>query len=77
MNHQLPLTGSDLRRIADAVDHIDDSLTTTGDAATVLGRVELLRPDGGDQVGWAVPFGEDQGWGYVPTETNNGDGHHA
>jgi hypothetical protein len=62
----LPLTGGDLRVIADAVDEVE---ATNLAASQVLGRIEVYRPDGDDRVGWVTRFDEsqpDMGWGFVP-----------
>lgn len=65
----LPLTGDDLRRIGDAVDEVDATLLA---ANPILGRIEVLRPDGDDHLGWVVRFDDsdpDMGWGFVPEVT--------
>ena len=60
----MPLTGSDLRVIADAVDAVE-ATTLAGDQ--VLGRIEVMRPDGNDQIGWVRRFDNadpQMGWGF-------------
>lgn len=65
---EMPLTGCDLRVIADAVDAVDATeLASQG----VLGRVEVYRPDGDEQIGWVARFDDAEpgmGWGFVPKE---------
>lgn len=70
MRDPLPLTGDDLRVIAEAVDEVE---ATTLAASKILGRIEVHRPDseGFDQIGWVVRFDEsepDLGWGFVTAE---------
>lgn len=64
----MPLTGGDLRVIADAADEVD---TTELAATKVLGRIEVMRPDDeqGERIGWLTRFDTsdpDMGWGFVP-----------
>jgi hypothetical protein len=68
--HDMPLTGGDLRDIADAADEVD---ATTLAALKVLGRIEVMRPDDeqGERVGWLTRFDlsdPDMGWGFVPED---------
>lgn len=66
MSDNMPLTGADLRVIADAVEAVEDTALA---GVKVLGRIEVYRPDGDDQVGWVTRFDEadpDMGWGFVP-----------
>lgn len=68
MNDPLPLTGGDLRAIAEAVDEVE---TTELAASKVLGRIEVFAPDGEERVGWITrfdPADPDMGWGFVPEE---------
>lgn len=68
MTWDLPLTGGDLRVLADALDEVE---ATTLAANKVLGRIEVLRPDGEDQIGWVQRFDDgdpDMGWGFVPVD---------
>jgi hypothetical protein len=61
---EMPLTPSDLRDIADAVDGVE---ATELAGNPLLGRIELHRPDG-DQIGWVSRFDgtdPDMGWGFV------------
>lgn len=70
MHDPLPLTGSDLRDIAEAVDEVE---ATTLAGSKILGRIEVLQPDGDDRIGWVVRFEStdpDMGWGFVMDETN-------
>jgi len=69
VSNQMPLTGDDLRVIADAVDAVDraEELRPHG----VLGRFEVHRPESvyPDLVGWVERFDyadPDMGWGFVP-----------
>lgn len=70
----LPLTPSDLHAIADAVEHVEDTLDATN---TTIGRVEILRPDSepaagaypDSRIGWVTRFDESDptaGWGFLP-----------
>lgn len=64
----LPLTGGDLRTIAEALDEVE---ATTLAANSVLGRIEVYRPDGDEPelIGWVDRFDTadpDLGWGFVP-----------
>lgn len=64
--NDMPLTGSDLRDVADAVDEVE---ATTLAASKILGRIEVYRPDGDDLIGWVQRFDNadpDMGWGFVP-----------
>lgn len=64
MSEQLPLSGSDLRALADAVDEVE---ATELAANPVIGRIEVLRPDGDDRVGWIQRFEDghpEMGWGF-------------
>jgi len=60
----MPLTGSDLRDIAEAVDEVE---ATTLAANQLIGRIEIHRPDG-DHIGWVTRFDNSDpgmGWGFV------------
>jgi hypothetical protein len=64
--NDLPLTGGDLRVIADALDEVE---ATTLAANRTLGRIEVYRPVGEDVIGWVQRFIDndpDMGWGFVP-----------
>lgn len=64
----LPLTGGDLRDIADAVDAVE---ATTLAAERAIGRIEVHLPGCEQQVGWLTRFAEDDpdmGWGFTPEE---------
>lgn len=63
MIEPLPLTADDLRKIADATEAVDN--TSTLQSHEVLGRFEIYRPDGDDQIGWVQRFEGDMGWGFV------------
>tara|TARA_R110002051_G_scaffold314950_3_gene392651 strand:+ start:16632 stop:16850 length:219 start_codon:yes stop_codon:yes gene_type:complete len=66
-NNPFPLTGSDLREIADACD-LADAAAGEGRllASPLIGRVEVYRPgtDGSEVIGHLVPF--DDWYGFVP-----------
>lgn len=66
--HTLPLTGGDLRAIADALDAVEATdLASQG----LLGRIEVFAPDGEEPVGWVTRFDEtspEMGWGYMPLD---------
>jgi len=65
-----PLVPDDLRQIADAIEEVEE---TTLAANSILGRIELFRPDGDDRIGWVTRFVEndpDMGWGVVFDEAN-------
>lgn len=52
--------------IAEALDEVE---ATELAANPILGRIELFRPDGDDQIGWVQRFeagDPDMGWGFVP-----------
>ena len=57
----LPLTPSDLRAIAEALDPLEYSEVLT--ANPLIGRIEVFRPDGDEQIGW---FAQSDDWyGFV------------
>lgn len=64
--NDFPLTGSDLRVVADALDEVE---ATTLDANPVLGRIEVMRPDAYElgRIGWIRRFDDEpgSGWGFV------------
>lgn len=69
----LPLTGSDLRAIADAVDDVE---ATDLAGSKLLGRIELYAPDADEPCGWVQRFDDsspEMGWGAV-FEREPGDG---
>ncbi len=75
MAEHLPLTGGDLREIADALDEVE---ATTLAANKLIGRIEVYRPDAEDEgpIGWITRFDPvagdpDLGWGFVQ---GDGDG---
>ena len=60
-----PLTASDLREIADAVDAVE---RTELAGNKLLGRIEVFPPGGDAPVGWVQRFDDndpDMGWGAV------------
>jgi len=64
--YDMPLTGGDLREIADAVDEVEATLLA---ANKILGRIEVYRPDGEELIGWVQRFDQgdpDMGWGFTP-----------
>lgn len=68
MLSDMPLTPGDLRAVAGAIDEIEN--TPLG-ANQIVGRIECIRPDGDDQIGWITRFtpgDPDMGWGFVPME---------
>lgn len=62
----IPLTAADLRAIADFVELADDPSHDTVFGSAVVGRIEILRPDGIDDevIGHLTPC--DDWWGFVP-----------
>lgn len=69
----MPLTGGDLRVIADALDKVE---ATDLAEVEVLGRIEVYRPDGDDRVGWVTRFEDsapEMGWGFVPEAVSPDD----
>jgi hypothetical protein len=65
----LPLTPGDLRAVADALEPIEFDPTLV--ANPILGRIEVFRPDGDDQIGWFQRSGcmnspADDWLGFVP-----------
>lgn len=65
----LPLTASDLRDIAAALDEVDKLPVSA--FAPIGGRMEVLRPGGGDVIGHfqlADGFGDDTWFGFVPVD---------
>lgn len=65
MSRQMPLTSGDLRMIAEAIDEVEQ---TTLAASSILGRIEIMRPDTDDRIGWVDRFDSldpDMGWGAV------------
>lgn len=68
MREPLPLTGDDLRAIADAVDEVE---ATELAGNPLIGRVEVYRPDTDERVGWASRFDDgdpEMGWGFTMRE---------
>lgn len=68
----MPLTGGDLRSIADAADQVEETVLAHN---SVIGRIEVIRPDSDDQecIGHFVRFDEsdpDMGWGFTPEATS-------
>ena len=65
----MPLTGGDLRAIADALDAVE---RTELAGEKLLGRIEVYRPDTDtdERIGWVARFADDpdMGWGYTPEE---------
>lgn len=53
---KLSLAAEDLRAIADAIDTLDEAFCSN----PLFGRLEVIRPDGDDIVGYLVP--EDGLW---------------
>lgn len=61
-----PLTGGDLRDLAEAVDEVE---ATTLAGSKVIRRIEVALPEDEDRAGWIVRFDEgcpEMGWGFVP-----------
>lgn len=69
MSSELPLTASDLQAIASALEPLE--LNPAIVANSVIGRIEVLRPDGDDVIGYfqsAQPAGftpDDDWYGFV------------
>lgn len=64
----LPLTGGDLRELAEALDEVE---ATPLAASKVVRRMEVALPEDEDPIGWFVRFDEESpemGWGFVPGE---------
>lgn len=66
----LPLTPSDLRRVADALEPLE--LNPAIVRNPIVGRIEVYRPDGDDLIGYFQsaemgPDPEDDWYGFVPT----------
>jgi hypothetical protein len=62
----IPLTGGDLRTLADALDEVEDTPLA---ASQVILRIEVALPENEDPCGHFVRFDEgdpDLGWGFVP-----------
>lgn len=51
----LSLASDDLRAIADAIDSLGGGFVEN----PLFGRLEIIRPDGNDVIGWLVP---EDGW---------------
>ena len=61
---KLPLTGDDLRRIADALDILDAAPQVAENP--IIGAIDVIRPDGDDVVGRFVPHSD--GWFGLETQ---------
>ena len=62
-----PLTVDDLHRIAEALDVVQDNPANV--KKPVIGRIEVVRHDGQDVIGWFDQAGDDptDGWyGFYP-----------
>lgn len=58
MTSYMPLTGSDLREIADMLDKVDMADSDSPFGSALVGRVEIYRPDSdtAEVIGHFIPF---------------------